>query len=190
MFRGQVRRAFQPVAAKGYVWSMQVYTIGHSSHTPEKFLDLLNRSKIELLVDVRSNPNSKWAQWANREDLTKLVAGGGLGYLLLGEVLGGHPSDPDSHDPRTGKVDYERIRRQEYFLRGLKRLVAEAGRRRVCIMCAEEDPGACHRNLLVGESLRRQGVTLLQLLGDGRDQTEDDLMKEKAGLPENQISLL
>ncbi len=169
---------------------MQIYTIGHSNHTPEKFLDLLTKAKIEVVVDVRSNPNSKWAQWANRDALKKLTTSGGLAYLYLGDVLGGHPSDADSHDPRTGKVDYHRIRQQEYFQRGLKRLIAEAEAHRTCIMCAEEDPGACHRNLLIGESLRQQGITVLHLRGDGLVQTEAELLREKAGLPDNQISLL
>lgn len=169
---------------------MQLYTIGHSNHTPEKFLDLLASAKIEVLVDVRSNPNSKWAQWANRDALKKLAASRGLTYVYLGDVLGGQPSDGDSHDPRTGKVDYDRIRQQEYFQRGLKRLIAEAETRRICIMCAEEDPGACHRNLLVGQSLRLLGITVLHLRGDGRIQSDSDLFKEKSGVPSIQGALL
>ncbi|MBI4331804.1 MAG: DUF488 domain-containing protein [Chloroflexi bacterium] len=168
---------------------MQIYTVGHSNHTPEKFLELLAKAKIEVLADVRTNPNSKWAPWANRDSLKQLLGSAGIGYLYLGDVLGGQPADPDSHDPETGKVDYGRIRQQEYFQRGLQRLMAEAGTQRVCIMCAEEDPGDCHRNLLVGESLRQQRLTIRHLRADGRIQTDEDVWKEKAGMPAGQGSL-
>ncbi|MDP2953898.1 MAG: DUF488 family protein, partial [Chloroflexota bacterium] len=46
-----------------------VYTIGHSDHPPEVFLDLLVQSGIEVLVDVRSNPSSRWVPHANPHDL-------------------------------------------------------------------------------------------------------------------------
>jgi DNA gyrase subunit B len=52
---------------------MEIYTIGHSNHKPEKFIKLLEDNLIDCIVDVRSTPYSQWASFANRENLEKLL---------------------------------------------------------------------------------------------------------------------
>lgn len=165
---------------------MQIYTIGHSNHTKERFLDLLIAAKIEVLVDVRSTPNSRWAAFANRDSLKEILESVQIRYIYLGDMLGGRPSDSDSYDHQTGKADYQAIREKEYYQRGISRLVDGLKRYRVCIMCAEEDPTSCHRNLLVAESLRNVGVQVFHIRGDGRIQTDEELWKEKKGIAANQ----
>lgn len=169
---------------------MQIYTIGHSNHTKERFLDLLIGANIEVLVDVRSNPNSRWATFANRDSLKEILESARIQYICLGDMLGGRPSDSDSYDQQTGKADYQAIREKEYFRRGIKRILGGLRKNRVCIMCAEEDPTSCHRNLLVAESLRQAGVIVFHIRGDGRIQTDEDLWKEKVGVASNQYQLL
>jgi uncharacterized protein (DUF488 family) len=39
--------------------SSQVFTIGHSGHTPEAFLALLKQHEIGAVADVRSAPYSR-----------------------------------------------------------------------------------------------------------------------------------
>ena len=168
---------------------MQVYTIGHSNHTQEQFLNLLTDARIRVLADVRSNPNSRWATFANRDNIKEILKSVQIRYIYLGDVLGGRPSDSDSYDSQTGKVDYQAIQEKEYFKQGISRLLEELKRYRVCIMCAEEDPTSCHRNLLVAESLRQAGVKVFHIRGDGRIQTDEELWKEKVGVAANQYQL-
>ncbi len=168
---------------------MQIYTIGHSNHTQEQFLTLLTDTRIQVLVDVRSNPNSRWATFANRDNLKEILESVRIHYIYLGDVLGGRPSDSDSYDYQTGKVDYQAIQGKEYFRHGIKRILDGLKRYRVCIMCAEEDPNSCHRNLLVAESLRQAGVKVFHIRGDGRIQTDEELWKEKVGVAANQYQL-
>lgn len=168
---------------------MQIYTIGHSNHTKEKFLDLLNAAKIEVLIDVRSTPNSRWAAFANRDILKEILKSARIHYIYLGDVLGGRPSDSDSYDHQTGKADFQAIQEKEYFRGGIKRILGGLKRYKVCIMCAEEDPTSCHRNLLVADSLRRAGVQVFHIRGDGRIQTDEELWKEKVGVAANQYQL-
>ena len=164
----------------------QVYTIGHSNYTQEKFLDLLAKAQIEVLVDVRSNPNSRWASFANRESLGEILQSAEIHYLYLGDMLGGHPSDLDCYDPQTGKVNYQIIQEKEYFKRGIKQILNALKKYRVCIMCAEENPTLCHRNLLVATTLCQKGITIFHIRGDGRIQTDEELWKEKIGVPASQ----
>jgi uncharacterized protein (DUF488 family) len=168
---------------------MEIYTIGHSNHTQDQFLNLLTDAKIEVLADVRSNPNSRWAPFANRDSLKEILESTRIQYIYLGDVLGGRPSDSDSYDYQTGKADYRAIQEKEYFRHGISRLLEGMKRYRVCIMCAEEDPTSCHRNLLVAESLRQAGVKVFHIRGDGRIQTDEELWKERVGVAPNQYQL-
>lgn len=168
---------------------MQIYTIGHSNHTKEQFLNLLTDAGIQVLVDVRSNPNSRWATFADRDNLKGILESVQIQYIYLGDALGGRPSDPDDYDNQTGKVDYQAIREREYFRHGIDRLLHGLKRYRVCIMCAEEDPTSCHRNLLVAENLRQAGVKVFHIRGDGRIQTDEELWKEKVGVATSQYQL-
>jgi uncharacterized protein (DUF488 family) len=168
---------------------MQIYTIGHSNHSQEQFLNLLTNARIQVLADVRSNPSSRWAPFANRGDLKKILQSVRIRYVYLGDALGGRPSDSDSYDNETGKVDYRAIQETEHFRRGIDALLDELRQYRVCIMCAEEDPTSCHRNLLVAENLRQAGVKVFHIRGDGRIQTDEELWKEKIGVAANQCQL-
>ena len=88
-----------------------VYTIGHSNHSPDTFVRLLSDAKIEVLVDVRSNPGSPWVSYANPRDLKQILEVMGIQYLYLGDVLGGRPSTPDCYNSQAGKVDYRIIQK-------------------------------------------------------------------------------
>ncbi len=166
-----------------------IYTIGHSNHAPEVLVKLLKDSAIEVVVDVRSNPASPWVTYATPRDLKQILNAAGIQYLYLGAALGGRPGDPECYNLKTGKADYRAIQRRASFREGLHRLIEALRKYRVCIMCAEEDPSSCHRHLLVGEGLREEGVRLLHIRGNGQIQTDDDLRKEIAGVPPNQLSM-
>lgn len=166
-----------------------IYTIGHSNHLPETFVQLLGEARIEVLVDVRSNPGSAWASYTNPHDLKRILKAANIQYIYLGDVLGGYPNAPSCYNPQTGKADYRSMRNKESFQRGLSQLLEGLTKYRICIMCAEEDPSSCHRNLLVGDSLRREGVHILHIRGTGKIQTDEELRKEKAGVGSNQLSL-
>lgn len=168
---------------------MQIYTVGHSNQTKEQFLNLLADARIQVLVDVRSNPNSRWAAFADRDNLKEILDSVRIQYTYLGDALGGRPSDPDDYDNQKGEADYRAIREKEYFRHGINRLLDELKRHRVCIMCAEEDPTSCHRNLLVAEDLRQAGVKVFHIRGDGHIQTDEELWKEKVGVAANQYQL-
>lgn len=43
-----------------------IFSIGHSTHEPDKFLALMRG--VQVLIDIRSHPNSKW-EWWRRENM-------------------------------------------------------------------------------------------------------------------------
>ena len=150
-----------------------VFTIGHSNHPADRFLDLLGSHGVEVLADTRSHPYSRYAPHFNARGIEALLSAGGIAYLFLGRELGGRPEADEFYD-REGRVDYARLERSERFLGGIHRLEREMACRRVALLCSEENPAGCHRRLLVGSVLRRRGVSVLHIRGDGGVEVEDE----------------
>ena len=59
-----------------------IYTVGHSNHEIEDFLALLDRHGIQLLIDVRSSPYSRYVPQANRQALARTLEAHQLHVLL------------------------------------------------------------------------------------------------------------
>ncbi len=168
---------------------MVVYTIGHSNHPPEKLRKLLADNRIEILMDVRSQPGSRRVPHANPRSLQLLVGHAGMEYLAMGDSLGGRPKDESCYDPQTGEPNYVAIQDKDFFREGLFRLLTLASGRRVCIMCAEEDPKRCHRTLLIGEALKIAGVELRHIRGSGEVQPDEHLSDRRVKTPSAQLPL-
>ncbi len=151
-----------------------VLTVGHSHHAVEHFLDLLRRQSVQVVADVRSHPYSKYAIQFDREPLMEALRGAGFQYVYLGAELGGRPRGDAFYD-QDGRVLYDRVAASAAFQDGLARLKNGIRRHVVALLCAEEDPAACHRRLLVGRVLTESGIAVSHIRGDGRLQTEKEL---------------
>jgi uncharacterized protein (DUF488 family) len=133
------------------------------------FVDLLRQHDVTLVADVRSQPYSRWAPQFNRETLEHDLDQAGIAYRFMGDALGGRPSDPDLY--RAGRPDYGRMEKTETYRRGIDHLLDLSRTERVAIMCGEGDHQACHRHLLVTQTLLKRGVGVLHIRPDGRTVT-------------------
>lgn len=158
-----------------------LYTLGHSSHSAEWFVELLGLHAIEVLVDTRSAPYSRYSPQFDREALRVAVAGAGVRYLWLGDVVGGRPKDEACYDGE-GRVLYGRVAEQREFQEALARIERGADEFRVALLCSEEDPAHCHRRLLVSRVLMTRGADVLHVRGDGTVDTEADVARKSGKL--------
>lgn len=142
-----------------------VYTVGHSNHSLETFLELLTPHGIGLVADVRSQPHSRFNPQYNRERLAASLAVAGIDYAFLGAELGARSNDPACYV--GDRADYELITRTPAFARGIAHVAAEAERRNVALLCAEKDPLDCHRTILVCPALAAQNVGARHIHADG-----------------------
>ena len=166
----------------------QVFTVGHSNHSAEKFVRLLKENGIEVLVDTRSRPYSRHASHFNAPSLEELLSKDGIEYLFLGGELGGRPQEEMFYD-REGRVDYALVGRSQPFLDGISMLEQEIRTRTVAVLCSEEDPTHCHRRLLVGRALEKLGFTLRHIRGDGSIHIEGEMDGGQPVLfPETEVS--
>ena len=160
---------------------MPIYTIGHSNHTLDAFLSLLHLHRIEVLIDTRSAPYSRFAPQFNKDALKAAVLEQGIKYGHYGRELGGRPEGDEFYDA-GGHVLYGEVAQSPLFQEGLARLVGGAEKRRVALLCSEEDPNVCHRRLLITRVLDGLGVEVAHIRGDGRLESERELQAAEARL--------
>lgn len=147
-----------------------IYTIGHSNHSLEAFLELLKGHSIDVVVDTRTQPYSAYSPHFTRRPLEDALAAAGFKYLFLGKELGGRPEGSEFYDD-DGRVLYFQLAESPLFLAGVARLENGMAKYRIALLCSEEDPQVCHRQLLVGRVLSRRGVVIHHIRGDGRIET-------------------
>ncbi len=151
-----------------------IYTIGHSNISVPQFLDLLQTFKIEVVVDVRSRPYSKYATQFGKDQIHQALSTDNIMYVYMGDLIGGKPKEEIFYDYK-GYVMYDRLAGSASFQTGISRLIKGIALYRVALMCSEEDPTNCHRRLLVGRVLREREVDVLHNRKGGIIQTEKDL---------------
>lgn len=155
-----------------------IYTIGHSNHPLEVFLGLLRDNAIDVLIDTRSSPYSRFSPQFNREALKAAICAEGMKYGFYGRELGGRPDDEDFYD-EEGHVLYSAVAKSFLFNDGLERLTRGIQNHRIALLCSEEDPSVCHRRLLVSRVLFEQGIAAYHIRGSGEVQSEADIRQEE-----------
>lgn len=115
-------------------YSSIVYSVGYHGKTLPSLMQLLENHKIELLVDVRSKPFSRYNPAFNRSNLERKL---GRRYYWAGWCLGG----------LKGK------RQQDYY-GCLERLARQSQLMKICVMCMEENPAKCHRDMWIAKDLK------------------------------------
>jgi uncharacterized protein (DUF488 family) len=146
--------------------TLKVYTIGHSDHPIAEFIQLLNRHKVTLVIDVRSQPYSQWAPQHNRESLARSLQGGGIRYLFMGDSLGGRPADRSLYEPGEESPNYGLVAQVPAYRAGIEQVLRLATAQHVVILCSEGDHTKCHRSMLIAPSLLQQGARVLHIRPD------------------------
>ncbi|MBM4422945.1 MAG: DUF488 domain-containing protein [Chloroflexi bacterium] len=157
---------------------MKLLTIGHSNHSIEKFIRLLEDNGVMTLVDVRTAPFSRHNPQFNKENVEQALSQRGIQYAFAGKFLGGRPPDPSCYKSRAlppegadylHEVDYSEVMKREWFIKGVQRLIEMADEQTTAIMCSEENPAQCHRHHLIAKHIMREhpDVNVRHIRGDG-----------------------
>lgn len=145
---------------------MTFYSIGHSNANIEVFIDLLQKREIDLLVDVRSKPYSRYNPHFSRDTLKQSLNEQGIEYVFLGNLIGGKPESEEFYF-QNGKVDYERLGCAPFYLNGIEKLIVLGQQKRTAFMCAEADYKHCHRYWLITRTLVERGIEVQHILHTG-----------------------
>lgn len=151
------------------------YTIGHSTHTIDTLLSLLAQHQITAVADVRSSPHSRLNPQFNRNALAQALKQVGVSYVFVGKELGARSENPACY--LDGKVQYDLLAKTELFRAGLERVIRGSQDHRVVLLCAEKDPIACHRAILIARKLRDGGVDVQHILANGDLESHEQLIE-------------
>ena len=136
------RKKKRPIATKA------IYTAGYEGKTVDEFLNLLMKSGISRLIDVRFNPISRRYGF-HKSTLTRLCGFLGIDYKHLPElgIPGSEREDLGSDAKYTSLFDSYRnslASREDALSNVSKLLKADPS----VLVCMEANPEFCHRNVL------------------------------------------
>jgi uncharacterized protein (DUF488 family) len=146
-----------------------VMTVGHSSREIAALVALLQAHDVALLFDVRAAPYSRRHPQFNREALAASLKSAGIGYRHMPALGGMRRPLPASLNTGWGEDAYrgyaDHMMREEFA--AARDAVLDAARgQRVTIMCAEADPGQCHRRL-IADALMARGAAVEHIIDMG-----------------------
>jgi len=167
----------------------QIFTVGHSNHEAEYFLELLQSQNIDCLVDVRSMPASKYNPQYNQIPLKNYLQIHGITYMHFKAEFGARQEEADLLD-ENGQLDFELFRKTFAFQQGVERVdIGVSKGFKIALMCSEGNPLECHRFSMIAGYLDEIGFDVQHILKDKTLKThkelENDLLKKYAKkLPE------
>lgn len=153
---------------------MNIYTIGHSTHSIESFIHMLQEAGIDVLADVRAFPASRRFPQFNQDALKRSLVAHGIEYeylpLLAGrrnksqsvqEVLNAGWENQSFHN----YADYTLT---DDFQKGIKQLTQIARAKRTAYCCSERHPSRCHR-LIISNWLAAHDWSVYHIISQGDD---------------------
>jgi uncharacterized protein (DUF488 family) len=143
-----------------------IYTVGHSTHSLDYFLSLLQAYSVDCVVDVRSVAASTRNPQYNKEPLSNFLKKNGITYLHFPLEFGARHKDSELlHE--NGKVDFEKVRRSGLFRKGIDRIWRGVNNgHTISLMCAESNPLDCHRFSMIAVELEKSDLQVQHIMKD------------------------
>jgi uncharacterized protein (DUF488 family) len=119
-----------------------IFTTGHSNFKLDYFIESLTEAGVNVLVDVRSRPQSRFCPWMNRASLSEALRLADIRYVWLGNKLGG----------LDGNTDHEG---------GLDQVLELAETGVTAVMCSERSADQkCHRRTKLTPEFQARGAVV------------------------------
>jgi uncharacterized protein (DUF488 family) len=150
-----------------------VMTIGHSTHTIEEFIRLLQAHGATCVVDVRTVPRSRHNAQFNKTSLPRSLKKAGLGYVHtpgLGGLRHAKRDSPNLGWRNASFRGYADYMQTPEFTQSLEELIRLANQDRIVLMCAEAVPWRCHRSL-IADALLVRGIRTEDIMSATRRQS-------------------
>lgn len=154
---------------------MDIYAIGHSNYSLEKLTEMLSNYGIEVVVDIRQTPYSKYNTQFNKEALIRDLKNLGYTYIYMGKELGASREDRLSYNIE-GYADFEKVINEKSFKKGIERIKTGIKKGyKIAILGAMQEPIRCHRAILVGRYLTKEGVVVKYIMHEGDICFQEDI---------------
>lgn len=146
--------------------SPPLFTIGYEKATPAAVLSELKKARVSLLVDTRAVAASRRPGFSKRQ-LAASLDDNGIAYLHLQKL--GTPTEgreaARKGDLKTLWRIYNTHLKTPAAREAMDELLALVGsRQRICLLCFERDPDACHRSRIAEIVHEKTGATVKNLI--------------------------
>lgn len=145
----------------------EVWTIGHSTHSLEDFIAMLQSFRIKLLADIRSFPGSRKFPHFNKEALQISLPQNGIKYIHIKNLGGRRKANPDSKNTGWRHIAfraYADYMETNAFAEGIQELEKMALQQHTAFMCSEALWWRCHRSM-VSDYLKWQRWKVMHIMG-------------------------
>jgi uncharacterized protein (DUF488 family) len=157
-----------------------LYTIGYQGSKLEQVVSCLAAARVSVLVDTRETPMSRRVEFRQKA-LASALEEAGIRYVSVRALGAPKPLRAIATDDWAGFAagyrDRLALAREE-----LERLVPLIASERVCLLCFEADPAACHRSLLAHEIQGLLDVAAVHLRPGRTDEADDHESLRALGL--------
>ena len=143
-----------------------IWTIGHSTHPLDEFLDMLRTFDITVLADVRNYPGSKRFPHFNKEALEISMPANKIDYIHFKDLGGRRKPVAGSINTRwrnTAFRGYADYMETADFKNAVVRLENIAKENHTAYMCSEAVWWSCHRSL-ISDYLKARGWQVMHIM--------------------------
>ncbi len=147
-----------------------IYTIGHSTHTIDDFIKILQVFNISYLIDIRSFPGSRKFPQFNKENLEDILRDNKIQYIHLKDLGGRRKVQKDSKNNRWHNDSfraYADYMETESFEQGIMKLEEIALQQPTAYMCSEAVWWRCHRSM-VSDYLKARGWAVMHIMAHNK----------------------
>lgn len=154
---------------------MKIYTIGHSVHSKEKFINMLQYANIEVLADVRRFPASRKHPQFSKDQMQQWLPEAGVRYRHFTSLAGRRNKSASIQDVLNDGWDnqsfhnYADYTLTDAFQQGIKQLEKLSEKQSVAYCCSERHPSRCHR-LLISNWLAANGWEVFHIIDGNKEE--------------------
>ena len=154
---------------------MEIFAIGHSNYPYDKLINMIKKYDINCVVDIRETPYSKYNIQYNKEAFNEFLRNSGFLYIYMGKEFGAKRTNKDVYT-QEGYADFEKVAKEDIFLNGIERLKkgCQMGYR-IVLLGAMQEPIRCHRSILVGKVLNKEGFDVKYIMHEGNLAYQEDI---------------
>lgn len=152
-----------------------LFTIGYTTFQFDDFIDVLKHHEIDVVIDVRSLPYSKYHAQYNKEIIEGILKNNKIHYRNYSTEFGARQMERQ-YFSRDGYLDFELFTESKWFKYGFDKINTSLTKGfNIVLMCAEKDPAACHRAIMVSRVFHNNGKAVNHILADGNIENQNDV---------------
>lgn len=142
---------------------MQLFTIGFTKKTAQKFFSTLSAVGVKRIVDIRLNTTSQLSGFAKQPDLCYFLQTiCGIDYRQLPVFA---PSKEILSAYKKKEIDWDNYEKRYSTLLQERRAetIITTVRDKDCLLCSEDTPEFCHRRLAAEYIQKHRDVAIVHL---------------------------